>query len=282
MAGPAVDTFSVIGVDLAAQPKDTAYCKIVANPKCRKVEIEQLKTGKKDACDKRLLEAFSQQDVVRIGIDAPFGWPLGFVGALSEHRSHNRWPKNDPDVYTPQRSTTEYRDLKYRATDLHVWRQLEELKPKVHVRTPPFSVSADKIGAVSMRMARLHALAESRHGLVVDRSGRKGRFVEVYPAAAFARWHVEKKERIEVWPRGERFVPPDEDQKTRLKESDHAVDALAAALVVLMAHLDPKRDTLIEPIPAGMEAVAKREGWIALPTESSLEQLGAWLKPSKP
>ena len=45
-----------------------------------------------------------------------------------------------------------------------------------------------------------------------------------------------------------------------------------------MVEIDPKRDQgFIEPIPAGMEAVAKREGWIALPKVCSLTRLRHWL-----
>ena len=64
-----------------------------------------------------------------------------------------------------------------------------------------------------------------------------------------------------------------------LRRSDDEVDAVVSALVALMVQIDPNRDKgFIEPIPPSMEAVAKREGWIALPRECSLTRLGFWLK----
>ena len=141
----------------------------------------------------------------------------------------------------------------------------------------------------------------------VDRSGRTGQFVEVYPASALARWGVKTK-----YPRKEGGSPisykdprgidsaeirekrgalrrrmvrrlverleASHEVVTRLATSDHTVDALASALVALMVAIDPERDKgFIEPIPEGVDAIAKREGWIALPKTCSLTHLRHWL-----
>jgi len=223
---------------------------------------------------------------VRIGIDAPFGWPVAFIDAIQHYRDTESWACNDPCVYPGEENTTiQYRNLKYRRTDLDVWAKIDRR---------PLGVATELIGSVAMRAARLLARAKCEYGLEVDRSGQKRHFLEVYPAAAFKRWGIETSRKNEKGdtksykkdPEVRRQVlrdlshhlnnwlhDPDEHSKT-----DHQVDALASALVTLMAELDHRlnaseRYELIETIPPAMERVAKKEGWIALPTKSSLHDL---------
>ena len=94
---------TTLGVDLAAQPKNTAYCLIEwLKPKAR---IRELWCGADDAI---LLEMFGRSD--KVGIDAPFGWPTAFAAAVYTHQRRNVWPDGlcgtAPDA------------LRYRATDL--------------------------------------------------------------------------------------------------------------------------------------------------------------------
>ena len=302
--------FRVLGVDLAAQPSTTALCEITISDGMFDV------TETIEVCDDSLLmERFGRPSVARIGIDSPFGWPIGFVNALSGHRRRNHWPDDDPDVYGGPKgsSTEEYRDLKFRATDLVVW---EKAKKK------PISVAVNSLGSVAMRNASLLSSAGAA-GLSVDRSGRTGRFVEVYPAAALLQWGIDPKGKSsggKEWCKRvvrqllqkmadecRKDLLADEscrellesqdpaticlancDLKLKLQNpkklccSDHVVDAFVSAIVALMAELDrriaPKReDRLTRPIPAGMEGLAKTEGWIALPRKDSLTRLASQL-----
>lgn len=291
--------FRVIGVDLAAQAKNTAYCEIVVNPLSGTARVEMPKSGDPDASDEALLEAFSRPDVSRIGIDAPFGWPTHFAATVYTHGLWNRCPASDSEVYGTETTAVEYRNLKYRQTDLDIWRR--QLNLTKNRRVKPLSVVADLISSVAIRNARLLARAETEHGLQIDRSGACGgqKFVEVYPAAAFSRWNLQTRRVVGEGKKAKSYkknktaceqlartlvggLPGLHGAQDFPRDDHDALDALAAALVALMVEIDPKRDQgFIEPIPAGMEAVAKREGWIALPRMCSLTRLRHWLSEQK-
>lgn len=256
---------TTLGVDLAAQPKNTAYCLIEwVKPKAR---LRELRCGADDAI---LLEMFGRSD--KIGIDAPFGWPTAFASAVYAHQHQNEWP--EVSVVPPDA-------LIYRATDLIAREHLRRY-PVVesHGRKPqPLSVSSDRIGITAMRTARLLSKNEQ-----IDRSGR-GRFVEVYPAAALHIWGLpsskykdnkeqHKKNRRELTRRlitaTETWLDWPVDAKQACEKSDDALDAVVAALIARAAATDQ-----IEPIPQKYMATAKREGWIALPRDGSLASLAA-------
>ena len=293
--------FRVIGVDLGAQPKDTAYCEIGVRDGTAEVTSRE-----SDVPDERLLDVFP--GAARIGIDAPFGWPIDFAAAVCMHSLSNRWPDDDPNVYPGQdkKSEDRYRNLKYRSTDLHVWK---------HIHKPQSAVTRS-LSSLGIRNAGLLARAQTVRKLKVDRSGTTGTFVEVYPAAGLGRWKINRtdykknrkrqrkpdesdrefKQWHEAWLKSSgyearatifdkikktlpRLAGLDTEFRNTLLGSDHYIDAFVSALVALMVEIDPKRDQgLIEPIPPGMEAVAKREGWIALPMTCSLTCLGDWLR----
>lgn len=238
---------TTLGVDLAAQPENTAYCLIEwVKPKARIVE---LRCGANDAI---LLELFGRAD--KIGIDAPFGWPTAFANAVYMHQRRNVWPA----ICTAS--------LRYRTTDHFV---------REHIKRWPLSVSSDLIGVTAMRAARLL----SGNGQI-DRSGR-GRFVEVYPAAALHVWGFastgykkkpgEEKRRAltrRLIAATKPWLDWSVDAQHACEKSDDALDAVVAALVARAAATDQ-----IEPIPPEHMATAKREGWIALPRDGSLTRL---------
>ena len=235
---------TTLGVDLAAQPENTAYCLIDwVKPKAR---IRELRCGADDAI---LLEMFGRSN--KVGIDAPFGWPVAFATAVYTHQHRNMWPAVGTAL------------LRYRMTD-HVVRE--------RIKRWPLSVSSDLIGVTAMRAAQL--LSESGQ---IDRSGR-GRFVEVYPAAALHVWGFPStgykkksgKEKRQVLTR--RLITATKtwldwpvDAQRACEKSDDALDAVVAALVARAAATDQ-----IEPISQEHMATAKREGWIALPRGGSL------------
>ena len=244
-----------LGVDLASQPERTATCRIRWRTASAAVDVDALSKG---ATDERLLELFRGAD--KIGIDAPFGWPVTFVQAIHGYSTATVWP------------TCDVADLRFRRTDRVVWERLGRW---------PLSVSADRIAMTAMRAARL--LAEvADEGEVIDRSGG-GRFVETYPAAALSIWGLRSKGykgkneeatavRVEIVDGlaeklGSGLILS-EEVRGKCLESDDMLDALVAALVARSAARGR-----CEPIATEDCGLAKREGWIAVPHADSLGRL---------
>ena len=84
-----------LGIDLAAQPKNTAVCEI--DWSSGRVEIEERSLEDDD------LVADLAAD--KTGIDAPLGWPDTFVTAISAHHASKPWPAAPPgSAGDPRRS----------------------------------------------------------------------------------------------------------------------------------------------------------------------------------
>jgi len=237
-----------VGIDLAAQAENTAACSILWRADV--AEVQQITCNLNDA---DLLELVKTGN--KVGIDVPLGWPSAFVQAVSNHQLFLPWPTN----------TT--RELRYRKTDLFVID-----KTGYH----PLSVSTDRIGVASMRVASLMTRMEGP----IERSG-SGILVEVYPAAALTRWDFDPhgykgKKGKEIRQR----LVADFVQRTRgwiripetslgdCLESDNAFDALICALIARANDVG-----LTEPVPLDLSARANTEGWIALPLMGSLDKL---------
>ena len=159
-----------IGIDLASQAPRTGAC--VVRWEDERAVIERLDVGFTDA---GLLGLIEKHEPVKVGIDAPFGWPAAFVAGLADPSS---WP-NGPDPEKVERGK-----LERRATD-----------HRVHNKTTkqPLSVSTDRIAYAAMRAAGL--LAHLRHtGRTIDRTGRTGLVCEVYPDPAIRRFELRPKE----------------------------------------------------------------------------------------
>ena len=209
------------------------------------------------ATDDDLHGLFRRAD--KIGTDAPFGWPAPFTRAIAAYSTATVWPS----VGLPR--------LRYRRTDEVVRGKLGRW---------PLSVSSDRIAVTAMRAVRLLAGAAA-NGESIDRRGGD-RFVETYPAVALHIWgfpsHGYKgTEGAKVRARlvsalAERtadWLMLSEEDRARCKASDDMLDSLVAALVARAAAIDR-----CEPIPPGDHALAREEGWIALPRPGSLESLG--------
>jgi hypothetical protein len=183
------------------------------------------------------------------------------VDALAVYARDGRFPA---DVDTPT--------LRLRATDRETQR--------VAGGAAPLSVATDYIGICAFRCARLlTALADGP----VDRSG-SGLPVEVYPAAALRVWGLPSRRykgpKTEDVARRHALVDAfreatggwlelgDADDAA-IRASDHAFDALVAAVVARAAQLGR---TL--PIPDELCAAARAEGWIHLPQAGFLAGLG--------
>ena len=241
-----------LGVDLASQAKKTGTCEI-----CWDSTPAQIKSLSPGADDAKLYKLF--KGTGKIGIDAPFGWPVDFVQAIQGYSSAMEWPDADA------------RQLKYRRTD-------EVVIEKAGIY--PLAVAADRIAVTAMRVARLFKLVAAG-GEDIDRSGA-GQFVEVYPAAALAIWEfrargykgpakrdVRAKLVSEFADKAKTWLTLTEENQSQCRESDDVFDALVAAVVARAAAID-----CCEPIPSEDRDLAAEEGWIALPLPGSLEELG--------
>lgn len=239
-----------LGIDLAAQAATTAACAIDWADGAATVSLLDVGVD-----DRRALDLIGGSDVV--GIDAPFGWPLPFVELVRRHQE----AAGDGAAWTPARRD----DLRFRRTD-HVVRD--------RLGRWPLSVSSDLIAIVAMRCAGLL----DRLG-VVDRSG-SGRVVEVYPAVALARWGFSSRgyKRVGNEPilaslladllAASQWLDVSADARARCARSDHAFDALVAALVARAAAVG-----LTERPDAADLALARSEGWIAVPRPDTLALL---------
>jgi predicted nuclease with RNAse H fold len=229
-----------LGIDLSSQPKDTAACQIAWNDN-GSAQISAPLTS----CDDDTLDQLIQQSQV-IGIDAPLGWPQGFVEAVNQW-DHAEW-------------NTDLRDeLRFRQTDRFVNQFFKNRK----FHLSPLSVSTDRIALPAMRAMALL----KRHG-VTDKSG-DGRFYEVYPAGSLAAWELRHK----GYKQGDHAAGKRRDILNALRakfpvltipssyaETDHALDALIAAITARLAALG-----LTQRPSQEQQSAAKTEGWIHLP-----------------
>jgi len=235
-----------LGIDLAAQPKNTAVCEI--DWSSGRVEIEE-RTLDNDDLVARILT------VDKAGIDAPLGWPDAFVAAISAHHASKPWP-----VPPPGSSGDPRRALRYRLTDLYA----------TEVGSRPLSVSSDLIAVPAMRAAELQAQLRQK-GATVDRAGLFGLVCETYPAGSLRAWgfaHTGYKRtpNLDALAQLTTNVLAQcsldfSDAADRCRASDDCLDALLCALtaraVAVGATYPPSQAQL---------AQARREGWIHLPS----------------
>jgi hypothetical protein len=271
-----------LGIDLASQPRDTAACEIewASAGSGRVIHISDRLT------DSALLEMLEGR-VTKVGIDAPFGWPLEFIDALTDYRDRGEWPvpPDDPKQLQP--------GLVLRETDREVLRatgipRRGDTAPRKGKQ--PMSVTTSWLAFPAMRCARLLAEVGQRAGEPVDRSGA-GRFVEVYPDAALRQWDLSPAAWTEDPGSYKGPEPTALERRRRLvdalleatagwleiesglvsfcKRDDDALDALVCALVARAAELGAT-----DPPPVNSR-VASQEGWIHLPRRGPLSALGS-------
>jgi predicted nuclease with RNAse H fold len=241
------------GVDLSSQDAGTATC--VMEWSDRTASVRDITIGVNDRAIVALIESAD-----KVGIDAPLGWPAAFVDAVGQHALNGSWPVE----YLHSDTTA----MRFRRTDMAVIRHL--------LNRQPLSVSTDKIALPAMRAAALLAGLPSR--VALDGSGV---VVEVYPAAALQRWRfpssgykgrnraVERRQLVHQFLCAtSSWLTIHDDQAEQCCSSDDAFDAMIAALVARASARG-----LVEPIPIEDRSMALREGWIALPTEESLDLL---------
>jgi predicted nuclease with RNAse H fold len=248
------DAIVTAGVDFAFQASNTAACSITWT------SAGAVVTELTSSCDDNfILELVSR--VTKVGIDVPLGWPSPFVEALRMHAHDGSWPANYEHV-------NNLKDYRLRSTDNWVH---ETLKLPL-----PLSVATDRIAIPTMRAAALFALITPRPPL--DGSGR---VIEVYPAAALARWgftskgykgkaNVERRAALieDVANATSGWLQFTAEQRATCVENDNVLDALIATLVSRAALTG-----LTESIPLALRDAATREGWIAIPRDGSLSML---------
>lgn len=237
-----------VGVDLSAEPKKTAVA--IVDWTASDARVLRVKVGRDND---EILRA--TDGAVKVGIDCPLGWPEPFIDFVTAHR--DRKPLLPHDL-------TGRRSLAFRTTDLVLSRDPDSPNP--------LSVSADRIGHTAMRAAGLLALfADNRKK--VDRTGRTGMVVEVYPAAALKWWQLthrkykgsdsaaERAELLSQLLRTCSWLSMSKADKHLCRDSDDAFDAVICALIARAAALGkvtkPNRDQI---------RAAATEGWIAVPT----------------
>lgn len=258
-----------LGIDLATQPRSTGLCELREDDQ-GSLHAEFPARHGSVPTDDELLRRISSDDVRKVAIDVPFGWPTAFVDAVAMHNRERRWPDPgwDPDGQT--------RRLRYRVTDLWVVDHLAGLDPDGPAPRPPLSVSTDLLGVTAFRMARLERRLRDR-GVPVDRSGWTGRLVEAYPAGTLRCWDLY----------------PDTSYKSDRAVRERLVDALDAFLggsvtggwqevcrddndeldafvCALVARLAQRGRTIGPTSPAADDldmATIQQEGWVHLPAD---------------
>jgi predicted nuclease with RNAse H fold len=251
---------TTLGIDLSAQPRETACC--VLAWRSDSAELVDLAAGFDDAAIVSLVKTHAP---VMIAIDSPFGWPLPFTRAMTAFSESGEWPD------TPDR-----RPLLFRTTDLVV---------REVTGSNPLSTSSNLLAICAMRCARLLTLLSA--GRAVDRTGGSS-IAEVYPAAALRQWGLdamgykgpkpEKREKrhklVEAIAAGvASWFKLDDLTLGRLRSSDHLLDAFVSAVVGCAVYTGAT-----EPIPNEYKDVAAREGWIHLPRRQPLVEFDPFMR----
>lgn len=256
-----------VGIDLAGSAKHTAICRVEWVPGGLHAEFG-------DDCDDEALVRLlvdSANAGRRVGIDCPLGWPIDFVSTVVAHSAHAPLPapadlirKSDHKTLNP---------LLYRMTDEVVYNKIGS--------RPPLSVSANLLGVVALRCARLLGDVEREHGVRLDRSGLTEPIVEVYPAATLRQWQLSglvsykqpgsrpaRRSIVELLEQA-LGLPFGDEVRERCVASHDALDALIAAFAARAAALG----STIRPAEGTETERALIEGWIHLPTCQPAELL---------
>ena len=249
------------GIDAASSPGKTATCWVSWDGGTGFVEVNDLP----EVSDEEVARCVAEADW--IGIDIPLGWPSAFVAAVAAHQARKPWGGASMET------------LRLRETDRWV---------TTHARCPgndvarchPMSASTDRIGVPALRFARILGPID-RSGEAPTTADGSARVVETYPAASLFVWGLphrgykgstaaqsEARRQLVARIREEVSLEADDATWERCTNSDHALDALIASLTVRAKALG-----LCHPVPREHLAVARVEGWIALPLPGSLGRL---------
>lgn len=245
-----------VGVDLAAQDRNTALC--LVRWRGRAAEVLEARLDVSDDCILSFAgKAARGERPYAVGIDAPFGWPVAFERAVSAWAGGGSWP--EPRSGVASERDEQSRTLRLRLTDRWIARE---------TRRVPLSVSTDKIGICAMRAAALLSA-------VGCLSRTDGPWFEVYPAAARWRWELPRaNDKRSADLREARLASLEArvteagahlrfsgETRARCIASDDVLDALLCACVARAAQLRRTHRPPDDP-----DGTIAREGWIHLPT----------------
>lgn len=256
-------TTATLGLDLASQPKNTGLCAIEwSQDQARVVALlKGVDDGANPLHDTLIVSALRGHwgDLPvpsKVAIDAPLGWPIDFVRAVSGSAP---WPVGlDGDR----------KRLERRATDYWVHRVASKL---------PLSVTTDRIAYAAMRAAGVLAHFAATYDEAIDRSGMTGLVCETYPDPAIrllGLWPQDVRARdsykgdaqglresiLRRLVKGAPWLQLSSAHQQACIESDDCLDALVCALVARAA----ERGLTVGP-PADLKDEAQSEGWIHLP-----------------
>lgn len=259
-----------MGVDLAAQPANTAVCvlrwgdgdpTVVTLTRGKDIDSTPLDDKWISTRAAGLRDDDFGAKITKVGIDAPFGWPVPFLDAMAAYRTGPNWP------YPIEQAT---HGLRLRETDRAVYARSKRW---------PLSVTSDRIAIPAMRCAGLlTAIAGHLDPDAVKRDG-SGLCCEVYPDPALREWvaatpaalgraSYKKRENSET---RKKLLDallaelPLEDPDGRLANvagEDDYLDALLCALVARAAELG---QTYL-PEERDQADLTDVEGWIHLPS----------------
>jgi predicted nuclease with RNAse H fold len=233
-----------LGVDLASADTTTAACLVDWNGCSPLIEG----VYERNVSDEMIVELARGADVT--GVDAPFGWPRPFADAITSYAAGHPWPRERP---------------------VGLWLRLTDMRTQaVSGGRPPLSVSSDRIARPAERAARLLTLLGEE-----ERAARRDGsddVIEVYPAGALRCWGIDAsgykhptassiRDRIVTEISDGLALTMSGPQRQVLAATDHALDALVAALVArafsLRRVVGPTNDE---------RSIALVEGWIYLPS----------------
>jgi len=237
-----------IGVDLAAGMASTALAEIVWDG--ARARLTRLEVG---VDDQTIVAAVAPRETW-LGVDCPLGWPDAFVDFVQAHHAAAAPTRGPAEGGSDWR-----RPLVYRRTD-HVVRE--------RIGRWPLSVSTDRLGVTALRCAGLlRRLAEAGFG--VDRAA-EGRLFEVYPGGSLRIWGFDTTGyRVDATRRATLIASLSERAPwfdlgafapLAVAKAD-AFDAVIASLATRAGALGA-----FEPPASEDLAVARREGWVVLPT----------------
>ena len=234
----AAPTFA--GVDFAANPKDT-WIAVGKTDAAGRLQITEIRGNISDG----EMIVISRAGHRVFAIDAPFGWPDGFVSFVSDYHMGR----------TP--GSVKRLDFRFRKTDKFIHETVGKW---------PLSASTDRLGIVAHRLTSILSEFTDCDVPPFREAGRRTMAIEVYPAATLLALGIDptgyKKEpniRREVLRQLSAFgldVPS--DLATLCVDGD---DALDAAICALTGHLHSLGETVGPPDGA----VVRKEGWIFVP-----------------
>jgi predicted nuclease with RNAse H fold len=227
------------GVDLASRDSLTAGSVVEWDPEPSVVEVRL------PLSDDAIVGLATGPKTVVTAIDAPFGWPRDFAAAVHGY-----------DAGGPFQ------------VDGSLWLRETDRRIVSTTGRRPLSVYSDRIAYPAVRAARL--LTRLGGDVPAARDGRDN-VIEVYPAAAMIAWGIAPgrykrpdalKARVALLESFEALLPGLDVQGHHdvLVATDHAIDALVAALVGRAFSLGQ-----VAAIPTSVREAASVEGWIWVP-----------------